>query len=106
LLAHQILMMSSLSSRLRLIFAWSVAAILRDGRGTDGGQSVGGRIGAAAAADERDPALERIERNIRTHTQKKRGNQRPPRRGARPEEEEEAHHIWPSGAFRARSWCE
>jgi hypothetical protein len=27
--AHQILMMSSLSSRLRLIFEWSVAAILQ-----------------------------------------------------------------------------
>jgi hypothetical protein len=21
-------------------------------------------------------------------------------------EREEAHHIWPSGSFRARSWCE
>uniref|UniRef100_A0A0A9FT96 Uncharacterized protein n=1 Tax=Arundo donax TaxID=35708 RepID=A0A0A9FT96_ARUDO len=41
-ISSQILMMSSLSSRLRLIFEWSVAAI----------------------------------------------------------------HIWPSGAFRARSWCE
>jgi hypothetical protein len=61
---------------------------------------------AAAAADERDPALERIERSIRTlthtHTEKKpgtkhlaenhgiklgeKGNQRPPRQGARPEE--------------------
>jgi hypothetical protein len=57
-------MMSSLSSRLRLILAWSVAAILRDGERTGESQSV-------AESKQRRTRGTRIRERIEQKQQKK-----------------------------------
>lgn len=103
-------MMSSLSRRLRLILAWSVAAILRRGQRNRGGSDI---------EATRNPHWERIEQTHQETPRTKQKNarqaqsataaateRRRPAREGRGGGKEETHHIWPSGAFRARSWCE
>lgn len=70
--AHQILMMSSLSSRLRLIFEWRVAAILQGGNQARSGYPTKAAKGRAFGAN-RAQISEKIRERKHMATRRRRG---------------------------------